>query len=81
MLRAPTRMTKALAVFGCVFVSSLSLAADVETPDVLDDRLVLDLFASEPEIVTPVALDVDDRGRVWVIESHTHKRQGNYRGP
>jgi len=32
------------------------------------------LFASEPEIVNPVSMDIDAKGRVWIVEG------ANYRG-
>ena len=51
-----------------------------DAPVPLDDRLVVELVAAEPEIVTPVALDVDAKGRVWAIESHTHFPPKNYAG-
>jgi putative membrane-bound dehydrogenase-like protein len=50
-------------------------------PVVSDDRLIIELVAKEPEIVTPTGLAVDERGRVWVIENHTHERPSNYKGP
>src|SRR5262249_21664970 len=49
-------------------------------PVVLDKRLVLELVAKEPDIVTPTGLAVDERGRVWVIENNTHHREGKYKG-
>ena len=55
--------------------------ADVEAPKVLDDRLTIELFASDPEIVTPTGIAVDSRGRVLVIECHTHFRPEGYVGP
>ena len=30
------------------------------------------LAASEPDIVKPIAFTMDDRGRLWVVESHTY---------
>lgn len=50
-------------------------------PAVTDDRLVLELVAREPEIVTPTGLAVDEQGRVWVLENHTHHRPAEYKGP
>ena len=50
-------------------------------PRVTDPRLVLDQVAREPEIVTPTGLAVDSRGRILVIESHTHFRPKDYAGP
>ena len=50
-------------------------------PRVLDARLELSLVAKEPDIVTPVGLTFDHLGRLLVIESHTHFREEDYRGP
>lgn len=55
------------------------LAADRPKP--VDARLAIDLFAAEPDIVTPTGITVDARGRVLVIESHTHFRPEGYKGP
>ncbi len=56
-------------------------AEEIALPHVLDDRLQIELFAADPEIVTPCGLAVDARGRVLVVESHTHFRPENYQGP
>jgi len=48
---------------------------------VLDDRLVLELVAAEPDIVTPIGATFDSRGRLLVIESHTHFPPQDYAGP
>lgn len=53
----------------------------IEMPRVVDDRLQLELILREPEIVTPVALTLDAKGRILVIESHTHFRPEGYVGP
>jgi putative membrane-bound dehydrogenase-like protein len=50
-------------------------------PVSVDPRLVVELVAKEPEIVTPTGLTVDEQGRLWVIESNTHERPANYKGP
>lgn len=50
-------------------------------PKVLDPRLKIELFAQEPQIVTPVGIVVDSRGRLLVVESHTHFRPPGYQGP
>lgn len=49
-------------------------------PKVMDDRLVIELIASEPDIVTPTGIAVDERGRIWCIENNTHQRQADYKG-
>ena len=50
-------------------------------PRSLDSRLAFELIAREPRIVTPTGLAVDSRGRVLIIESHTHFRPKDYVGP
>lgn len=39
------------------------------------------LFATNPDIVTPVGIAVAPDGRVFVQENHTHKRTQDYEGP
>jgi len=50
-------------------------------PRPLDSRLVFERVAAEPEIVTPTGIAVDSRGRVLVIECHTHFPPEGYQGP
>src|SRR5262249_40487522 len=52
-----------------------------DPPKSLDPRFQLIEFAAAPDIVTPTGMTVDDKGRVWAIESHTHFRPENYDGP
>jgi putative membrane-bound dehydrogenase-like protein len=67
-----------LAVFVALIFDPTIFAAP---PAVTDDRLILELVAREPDIVTPTGLAVDEQGRVWVIENHTHQRPKEYNGP
>ncbi len=30
------------------------------------------LFAGEPDLIKPIAMTIDDRGRLWVVESHSY---------
>lgn len=62
-------------------LAALALGADVEFPQVLDERLQLQLVAAEPDVRTPTGIAVDGQGRVLVIESHTHFRPEGYQGP
>ncbi len=67
-----------------LFAYSIAVAAEpatVKIPRVVDDRLKLELFAAEPEIVTPTGIAIDAKGRVLAIESHTHFRPKDYDGP
>lgn len=56
-------------------------AADADSPRVTNGKYKLELVASEPEIVTPVGMTFDSKGRLLVIESHTHHRPEGYEGP
>jgi putative membrane-bound dehydrogenase-like protein len=50
-------------------------------PRVNDNRYKLELVASDPQIVTPIGMAFDRKGRLLVIESHTHERPQGYKGP
>src|SRR5205807_359045 len=56
-------------------------AQEKDEPRSLDPRLELRLFAAAPQIVHPIALGFDHRGRLLVIESHTHFPPKGYAGP
>ncbi len=53
----------------------------LQTPQSADPRLRIDLFAAAPDIVHPIGIAFDQRGRLLVIESHTHFRPADYPGP
>ncbi|MBU6175475.1 MAG: hypothetical protein KGQ60_16830, partial [Planctomycetes bacterium] len=53
----------------------------VELPRVLLSGWKIELVRSEPELVTPVGCRFDKRGRLFVVESHTHFPPDNYQGP
>ena len=67
-----------LILLGCVGASA---APKVELPKVLDSDLRLQLFAAEPDIVTPVGIAIDNKHRIFVVESHTHFPKKDYPGP
>ncbi|MDP6116105.1 MAG: dehydrogenase, partial [Planctomycetota bacterium] len=60
---------------------SVLLLQGEEAPRSKDSRLTMDLFAEHPQIVTPTGITVDNKGRVFVAESHTHFRPRGYDGP
>lgn len=62
-------------------LSLLAIAEPADVPKALDDRLAIELFAAEPDLVTPTGIAIGERGRVLVIESHTHFRPKDYAGP
>jgi putative membrane-bound dehydrogenase-like protein len=39
------------------------------------------LFAGEPDVRQPIALCLDDRGRLWVAEAYVYPRRRNYNNP
>jgi putative membrane-bound dehydrogenase-like protein len=71
MIRCLLTALAALSVFPC-------LAAP---PRVLVEGCQLEQIAREPEIVTPVGMAFDRKGRLLVVESHTHQRTDSYEGP
>lgn len=46
-----------------------------------DDRLDLTLFASEPMMINPTNMDIDDRGRVWITEAYNYRTKLNPKNP
>jgi len=46
-----------------------------------DGEIKVSLFAENPLVVTPTGIAVDEKGRVFVAESHTHFRPDDYTGP
>jgi uncharacterized protein len=43
----------------------------IQTPAEFD----VQLFASEPDVVKPISMTFDERGRVWVIEAHDYPNE------
>ncbi len=75
----PFRLSIVSLFFAAASMSTRdSLAAP---PQVADPRLKIDLFAESPQIVTPIGVAVDAKGRLLVVESHTHFRPPGYKGP
>jgi len=72
---APNRCILLIAFF--LYAATLQAAP----PICIDNRLVMELVAREPEIVTPTGIAVDRQGRIWVIENNTHQRAASYHGP
>jgi len=52
-----------------------------ELPKADDTAIKVELFAENPQLVTPTGIAVDRTGRVFVAESNTHFRPQNYKGP
>ncbi|RIK84460.1 MAG: hypothetical protein DCC67_04960 [Planctomycetota bacterium] len=64
----------------CLLLAGLAPAAAGE-PRVLLDGCVLELAASEPDVVTPIGMAFDASGSLLVLESQTHHRPEGYAGP
>ena len=52
-----------------------------EAPKAADPLIVVELVAAQPDIVHPISCDFDHKGRLLVIESHTHFAPQGYKGP
>jgi putative membrane-bound dehydrogenase-like protein len=65
-----------------LLVLALAATAAAEPPPVSPDRAPglmkvpdgfrVTLCAGEPDVLKPIAMTMDDRGRVWVVESHSY---------
>jgi putative membrane-bound dehydrogenase-like protein len=79
----PRMMRSAPLWAGCALALLLPAASagPADAPRAADPRLCVDLFAASPDIVTPISMAFDRRGRLLVIESQTHFRPANYQGP
>src|SRR5258706_9704850 len=74
-------MFRKCCAFLVVTLFASQTLAQQEIPKVADNRLVVELVAQAPDIVHPISCDFDSRGRLLVIESHTHFAPKNYQGP
>jgi putative membrane-bound dehydrogenase-like protein len=68
-----------LSLLAILLATPLVLAQDAPVPtDKAADKMTLPegfrvtLFAGEPDVVKPIAMTTDDRGRLWVVETHTY---------
>jgi putative membrane-bound dehydrogenase-like protein len=74
-----TKNSKWVVILAFVALSQAICAA--APPRVTDAKYRLEQIAAEPEIVTPVGMAFDRKGRLLVIESHTHQDPEEYKGP
>lgn len=78
---ARSRFRALVAAIGVVVACRPGPAAEPAGPRAVTPRHTITLLAADPDIVTPVGCTHDARGRLLVIESHTHFRPANYPGP
>lgn len=76
----PFVLRPSFLVLAGLLVSAV-FAAEPGSPKLLVPDLKLELIAAEPDLVTPIGAAVDSRGRVFVVESHTHFPKADYPGP
>jgi putative membrane-bound dehydrogenase-like protein len=69
------------SLYGFLLLVNGSAFLSAEMPKVHESGLTLTLFAEDPDIVTPIGMVVGDDDKIYVIESHTHNRPTNYKGP
>src|SRR5687768_5665593 len=67
-VKISTRARAATFTFTLASVLSLSAAAPDLSTFQIDPRLEIHLFASEPDVIDPVALTFDEAGRMYVVE-------------
>src|SRR5437763_16175898 len=67
----------AIASF-CFLLLTTAAGAEIRLPALNDAQLQLTLFAAEPDILTPIGLAIDKRGRLFVVESPTHFPRPDY---
>jgi len=72
-------MPRSLAVLSFLFLALPAIATDAPVPPeratarmTLPEGFRVTLVAAEPQLVKPIAMTTDDRGRLWVVESHSY---------
>src|SRR5262249_11461669 len=84
-MHPPVRFALALLLAGFLGLHSARAVTPpkplADTPRAADSRLEVVRFAAAPDIVHPIAADFDRKGRLLVIESHTHFPPKDYKGP
>lgn len=78
------RLIQSVCVTALVSAWLPPLSAGAESDSALkinDSQITASVYVSDPEIVTPIGAAVDKRGRLFVVESHTHLRPAEYKGP
>lgn len=75
---------QSIAVVLCALLLSRQVhftLATAEPPRVFDSSCSIHLFAEHPQIVTPIGATFDHKGRLLVVECHTHFPPEDYQGP
>ncbi|MEM9017101.1 MAG: cytochrome C, partial [Verrucomicrobiota bacterium] len=82
-MKTLSRTLRSFALIASLSIPAVSSRAEIESQIETHHPLIesVTLFASNPEIVTPIGVAVAPDGRVFVQENHTHKRGKDYAGP
>lgn len=64
-----------------ILLSGAWTVGAINPPQSNDAGVLFELIAAAPDIATPIGIAVDAKGRVLVLESHTHKPEKGYAGP
>ncbi len=73
--------TSCSIVFVLLFSSCKEKNPSVENLSVLDENLIVELIAQEPDIMTPIGMAIDNQDAIYILESHTHTVKEGYLGP
>ncbi len=68
-------------IAGALALGATANAGGITPPHSPDGSAIATLFASEPDIVTPIGATIDSHGHLLVIESQSHFRTPKYHGP
>src|SRR5687767_3163029 len=65
----------------CLLATFYDVPTSAATLTLADQRFEASIYASNPQIVTPIGLAIGDDHSLFVVESHTHQPKSNYPGP
>ena len=77
MIQHRSWLALSLATIAVIVENNAAVHADQE-PEAMAAAMTVPegfhvtLAAGEPDVVRPIALAIDDRGRVWILENHTY---------
>jgi len=70
-----------LSGFAPGLLAALMAAPPAPEAKALREGVSIEMIAEHPAVVTPIGLDVDSQGKVWLVASHTHETPKEYQGP
>lgn len=70
-----------LSGFAPGLLTGATVAPPAPEARALREGVSITMIAEHPAVVTPIGLDVDLQGKVWLVASHTHETPKDYPGP